>query len=129
MDVFSVQRSSQMISESLSSVAAALENGELEIAESKLNEILATVPNSPEALNLSGLVSLRLGNCTSAIYFFRDAVFLDKDSAIYLLHFGSVLVMDGRLKKAVSAYSRFLRDYPDNPNVIFRIGERFFTFR
>ena len=57
MDVFSVQRSSQMISESLSSVAAALENGELEIAESKLNEILATVPNSPEALNPSGLVS------------------------------------------------------------------------
>jgi len=111
-----------MISESLSSVAAALESGELEIAESKLNEILATVPNSPEALNLSGLVSLRLGNCTSAINFFRDAVFLDKDSAIYLLHFGSVLVMDGRLKKAVSAYSRFLRDYPDNPNVIFRIG-------
>ena len=86
----------------------AHQGGNLAGAEEIYRQVLAVVPEHPEALHLLGLVELQSGRLEGAVGLIRRAIAADPMAAHFHANLGLALMVLKRPEEAVAAYERAL---------------------
>jgi tetratricopeptide (TPR) repeat protein len=96
--------------------------GRVSEALAEYDSVLATRPDNPDALNLSGVALFQLGDAAGAEKRLRRAVERAPDHAEAFGNLGIVLKARGRRDEAESAYARAVAIEPSNANALFNLG-------
>ena len=90
-------------------------SGKLAEAASLLHHMLAAIPNQPDSLHLSGIVSFRLGRIEQALELMQKAIACGVDTPLYLRNICEVYRTLGRLDEALATASRAVELSPSDP--------------
>jgi tetratricopeptide (TPR) repeat protein len=90
-------------------------SGKLQQADSLLNHMLTAMPNQPDSLHLSGIVSFRLGRIEQALELMQKAIQFGVDTPLYLRNICEVYRTLGRLDEALATASRAVELSPSDP--------------
>lgn len=85
---------------------AHLQAARLSEAEDLYRQILAVVPNHPDAINNLGVVNYQQGKNEIALAFFAQAIALNGQSADYYWNRGLAFQALGRIDEMITAYTR-----------------------
>lgn len=100
--------SQAMIGRKLGDAMALARAGHLDAAEVGLHQVLAAVPDHPDALQLLGMVARSRGEHDAAIALFDRSLTIRPDQPHVLNNFGNSLTDSGRHAEATQAYERAL---------------------
>jgi len=109
----------------LDEASGAMAGGELARAEAALAAVLALVPDSIEALRLSGQLHQLCGNHAQAVAVLRQALAQDPRDALVLVGLGVSLQSQGEGEAALSALQRACELAPDFAPAWFNLGRLF----
>jgi predicted O-linked N-acetylglucosamine transferase (SPINDLY family) len=106
----------------LTQAAGFLQQGNLDHAEPILRSLLADRPGDPYALQLSGILSMKLDRLAEAEDFFRRAVAAKEDYVEAHNNLGIVLRSQGKFFESIAAYQRALGLRPGDENILNNLG-------
>jgi protein O-GlcNAc transferase len=106
----------------LDAAGAALQSGQLDVAEKLCRKLLEIAPDLAAAHLTRGCVLQRQGHLTEALAAFDRAVQIKPDYAEAHFNRGVVMESWGRLEQAIAAYDRALALRPDFPQAHFGRG-------
>lgn len=98
------------------------QNGRMEEADRLLQRMLATAPNQPDCLHMSGIVAFRLGRHAEALEKIEKAIELGIDIGVYLRNICEVYRVMNRLDDAVAAARRAKVLNPNDPLVLHNLS-------
>ncbi len=79
-------------------------------------------PDDPDAAYQSGQINLAAGMNERAVFWFKRAMSLDPDRALYLNALGNAAAAAGRLVDAAETFERLARQLPENPTVFYNLA-------
>jgi len=91
---------------------AYYKRGELQKAQHEAQTVLSFVPDSPEAWNILGNVSLNEGRCSEALQQYSKAIKYSPDSPIYLYNRGKAYQQMNNVVNALSDYNEAVKKSP-----------------
>ncbi len=97
----------------LDAALALHQQGDLDNAQIQYRQILAAVPEHPDALHLLGLVAAQQGRLDDAAGLMHRSLAANADNAAAHLNLGNVLRMSGRFEEALGSYTRAIGIVPD----------------
>lgn len=89
------------------------QQGDLDNAQIQYRQILAAVPEHPDALHFLGLVAAQQGRLDDAAGLMRRSLAANADNAAAYLNLGNVLRMSGRFDEALGSYTRAIGIAPE----------------
>ena len=96
--------------------------GQLEQAATLYRKVLATHPDSADALHLLGMVALQQGQAKSAVELIAKAIALHGREASYHFHLALALQSLNDMQGAEAGYRRALALKPDDPDIYNNMG-------
>ena len=97
--------------------------GRLAEAEEICRQILAHIPEEPEALHLLGMIAMQVAQPEAASDFFRRAIAGNPAAPAYHSNLAVALMALGRLPDAISAVKDALRLQPDFADAHYNLGK------
>src|SRR6266446_5490727 len=101
---------------------AALQNGDLDVAEAAFRRVLAADPRAGSAYANLGVIAMRRKNWDHAIRLLRKAETLEPKMAGIRLNIGLVEYRRGNYAAAIAPLSSVLRDQPDSQQARYLLG-------
>ena len=110
------------ISEALSIATQHHQAGRLPAAEQVCRQILAAVPDQPDALHLLGVIAFQVGRHDLAVQYIGRAVRLQGGEALFHNNLGEAYRALRKIPEAVACYRRALELAPDAPELYNNLG-------
>jgi protein O-GlcNAc transferase len=98
------------------------QKGELEQAESLMQEVLRKQPDNLKSLNFLGMILYKLGKYEPALAYFRKALTYAPRSADLHYNAGNVLKDSGRFDEAITHYQSALQANPEHFESLHNLG-------
>ncbi|MCP4330910.1 MAG: tetratricopeptide repeat protein [Alphaproteobacteria bacterium] len=95
-------------------------------AENLCRDVLAAVPDHPDALHFLGLLRFEQGDAEEAIAAIRRAIEIRPEFAGFHFNLGNILVDTDRLDEAIEAYRKAAALTPDNAVIHNNLGNALF---
>jgi predicted O-linked N-acetylglucosamine transferase (SPINDLY family) len=99
-----------------------IEAGLVKEAEAALEKMLSEQPDHPDALHLSGLVAVRLGNSARAVERIGRAIARSPDNAVYYNSLGILQGQRMRVGDALAAFRKALALRPQYPQALHNLA-------
>lgn len=100
----------------------AHQQGNLALAASAYEQVLAKAPRNPDALHLLGVVAYQSRDYARAVKCIRDAIASQPRQPLFHFNLGKVLRDAGDKKGAIAAYREALRLAPDYAEALSNLG-------
>jgi tetratricopeptide (TPR) repeat protein len=96
--------------------------GDHKQAQAICNQVLISYPDQPDALDLLGIISNKLGNFEEAIKYHRKAINSNPEKGFYYSNLGASLKKLDKPAEALEAYEKALEIGPINEQVYFNMA-------
>lgn len=100
----------------LKQAVALHRQGQTSKATNLYQQVLKVAPKNADALHLSGMLRLQLGDLDGAVYLIKTAIRVSPKQALYYNNLGNALWRKGAASEALESYRQALRLEPTNAN-------------
>jgi predicted O-linked N-acetylglucosamine transferase (SPINDLY family) len=115
------------LSESLALALADHQQGRLQQAAARYQQILAVNPRHADALHLLGVVSHQSGDWDAAARLIGEAIAQNRDVPFFYNSLGNLLSDQGRHQEALEAFQQALRLCPENEEFLLNHGSTLYA--
>jgi tetratricopeptide (TPR) repeat protein len=102
-----------------------LEKGDKEKALADAKEAVQLLPKNVTALRAYALILADMGKFDEALAQLDKARKLEPNNPVLPLHIGMIFIQQKQSAKAVDIYSEFLKDHPDDANLLYARGNAY----
>lgn len=99
-------------------------NGQIQLAEQLIRQVLQIQPKNDQALHMLGIIAIQSGHAGDALTLFQQAITLNNQNAEYHCNLGIALLTQNRADEGEKSLHEALRLHPSHTSANFNYGLR-----